>query len=149
MFKNLIKRLTQYPTLSIYCDGACWGNGTDDARASYGLYCIETLYEEAGDGSYKGKATNNTGELTAIYRSLVYAKGKTGYLRIFSDSQYAINSVNRWALTPLKKNFYLIKACRELLREFDVVEFEWVKGHNMSEWNEYVDALATRFLRNS
>lgn len=135
--------------LNIYTDGACWGNGSPTARASYGVYCLETKYEESGDGSFKGKATNNTAELTGILKALQYASGKTKYVRIYADSLYAIQSIFEWRLTPVKKNFDLIFQAKELLKSFESAEWEWVKGHNLSQWNEYVDALATKFLHDN
>lgn len=135
--------------LSIYTDGACWGNGSKTARSAYAFRCLETEHDEADDGSFQGKATNNTGELKAILKALEYAKGKTKIVRIYSDSKYAIHSIITWRLRAGKANIMLITQCQNMLHFFDDVSFEWIKGHDESEMNNYVDELATQFLENN
>ncbi len=135
--------------LSIYTDGACAGNGHAGARSSYAFFCLETEHGDAGEGSFEGKSTNNTGELMAILKAMKYAKGKTKKLRIYSDSKYAINSISVWTIRPGKKNIRLITECQKMLRCFSDVSFEWIKGHGSSEMNNYVDELATNYLKNN
>lgn len=132
--------------MNIYCDGGCWNNGRPDAVSSYGFICLEDEYEESGSGEWGGKNTNNTGELKAMLHAMKYAKGKTKRLRIYSDSQYAINSLSVWSLGPHKANFTLIRECRQAMKDFDSVGFEWVKGHHLSEMNHRADQLATDWL---
>lgn len=141
---NIFKR--KHALLSIYTDGSCQNNGSPEAVAGYAWYCLETKEKGVGSGEYDGKETNNTAELLAIYHALKYAQGKTQYVRIFSDSQYAIMSASKWGLHPGKKNYQLIADIKQAMREFEIVEFEWVKGHNISQWNNYVDSLAYGYV---
>lgn len=147
MIKKFFRRT--YPVLNIYTDGACWNNGREGAKASYAFHCVETGYEEAGDGGYMGKHTNNTGELNAIVHALNYAQGKTRFVKIHTDSKYAGNSIFCWPLKAGKKNYDLIHIGKSKVRFFDIAKFVFVRGHSGDEVNERVDGLARTWLLNN
>jgi ribonuclease HI len=45
------------------------------------------------------------------------------------------------------KNLDLVQRAYELTRAHPGVKLQWIKAHDGSRWNEYVDALATRALK--
>jgi len=139
----------------LYTDGACSRNGSPEARASWAFLEHENgeiVYEASG--LVDGKQSNNTGELTAIFNSMIYAVGKNAeWAVIFSDSLYAINSISVWNVETKvkgerKMNYDLIKACQEIFINSGInFQLEWVKGHAVDAMNNHVDSLATGALK--
>lgn len=139
--------------LEIYTDGACRGNGSDAAKASWGYVVLENhekIHEDCG--LVKGKQTNNTGELMAIYEAIYYAlENNEESVTIYSDSRYCIDSLSIWNIEKKRKgeykaNYHLIKDILALMEDIDV-SFEWVKGHDNNYFNEVADNLANSLLR--
>lgn len=132
-------------TITIYTDGACVGNGSVDAVATWAFICIENGKHEAG--RVYGLQTNNTGELTAILKALEYAYNLGKKVVIYSDSQYAIDSSSKWHPDRKRtknrsvKNYEIIKRIWVFNEEVKA-EFRWVKGHNNNPYNEIADELA-------
>ena len=98
---------------------------------------------------YQGytETTNNRMEIMGVLETLKYFKTPVK-IKIYSDSQYVINSivnghVYKWFENKdfSKKNLDLWFELLDLL-EFHNVTFEWVKGHNKNEMNELADKLA-------
>ena len=138
--------------MEIYTDGACRGNGTENAKASWGFVVIENGTDVYSDcGFVKGKQTNNTGELMAIYEAIYYAIEKEeNSVLIYSDSRYCIDSLTIWNIEKKRKgehkaNYYLIKDILALMEDLDV-SFEWVKGHDNNYFNDIADNLANNLL---
>ena len=78
-------------------------------------------------------------------------------LVVFSDSQLCVNTINEWApgwerrgwkrkSGPIK-NLELVKTAYSLARSHPGVSLQWIKAHDGSRWNEYVDVLAASYLR--
>jgi ribonuclease HI len=98
--------------------------------------------------------TNNTGELTAMYRALHRAahrvEGKTGYEDIWTDSLYTLNMTKgKW--TPKKgKNGAIIRRLRKIWktvqknRGVDTVRIRHVRAHIGKPGNEMADQLAEK-----
>ncbi len=91
-------------TLDIFCDGACVNNGRRGARAAFGLVVYRSGTEIAAAAeplAAHETQTNQRAELRGLQAALTYAQkaiaaGATT-IRIYSDSEYAINCVTRWA----------------------------------------------------
>lgn len=85
---------------SIYCDGACPGNGTKHAYGGWAwAYWPGPIAGEPvtyGAGKLVGDATNQRAELTALLKALQWAAGQVRKIDIYSDSQYAINCTSVW-----------------------------------------------------
>lgn len=107
---------------------------------------------------YKGKrkeisggfsrTTNNRMELLAVIVALEALRRDDLKVRIYSDSKYVVDAVNKgwlWSWESKrfkkKKNPDLWLRFIELYRKFDV-EFNWVKGHADNPENERCDELA-------
>lgn len=106
-----------------------------------------------------GHSTNNIAELQAIRAVLMHIKTNldrytNNKIYIYSDSQYAIDSITKWYPTWVaknkladKKNVELIKEMYELfmwLRPSVSIDISWVKGHNGTWGNERADQLCTQ-----
>ena len=129
-------------TLTMYTDGGCLNNGQKNAKAAWAFFSDNT--GERDSGLVKGKQSNNTAELTAILKALLWAQDKTKRLVIYSDSQYAIKCIaGTWRR---KKNTKLFELIDEAGEGFENVHFEWVAGHIGVHGNEVTDALCRKEL---
>ena len=124
--------------LTVYIDGWCLQNGTDNAVSGGGVLRVP------GNAQY-----NQVGELAAVVVALKSAP-RNADLTIVTDSQYVItcltNSVPQWEDSgwPGVPNTPWIKAAAYTLRRRSApTRFKWVKGHNSDRGNEQADTLAT------
>ena len=91
-------------TLDLFCDGACVNNGRRGAKAAFGLVVYQNGQEIAAAAeplAAHETQTNQRAELRGLNAALTYAQkavaaGATT-IRIYSDSEYAINCLTRWA----------------------------------------------------
>ncbi len=114
--------------LKIYTDGAVRGNPGPAAYAFIFVQNDEIIHKES---RFIGNATNNTAEYQAIIQALKAAdKFHRGYLKVFSDSNLAIQQINKkWKINAS----HLKKLCREvysLTEKYKKVEFFHVSRDN-------------------
>lgn len=130
--------------IHIYTDGSALGN---PGPGGYGIVLMGGKhYKELSEG-YR-HTTNNRMELLSVIVALEQLK-KPGYnVRIFSDSKYVVDSIEKkWVFGWVKKNFKGKKNA-DLWKRFlaiypkHQVEFLWVKGHAGNKYNEVCDQLA-------
>ncbi|MDF1574938.1 MAG: ribonuclease HI [Bacteroidales bacterium] len=128
----------------IYTDGAARGN---PGPGGLGVVMIYGDHRRELSEGY-GLTTNNRMELLAVIRGLEALKRKDLRVKIYTDSRYVADSVNKgWVFSwekqrfKKKKNIDLWQRFLELYREYKV-EFVWVKGHASIPENERCDRLA-------
>lgn len=135
-------------TIEIYCDGAALNNGCKNSIASYGIVIL--LIENGniiGWKQYSGlcepvNSTNNYAEITAALIGLKKITDKTIPVKVYSDSQYLVQTINsNWNINANKE---LWEKLFEEIRTFDSVEFIKVKGHGGNKYNEIADNLANK-----
>ncbi len=125
MSKNPLKK---GDTLKIYTDGAARGNPGPAAIAFLFVRKDNIIYDKS---AYIGTATNNTAEYQAIIDALKTAeKYSRGHLQVFSDSNLAIQQINKkWRI-----NYpHLSKLCSEVYRlreKYEKVGFFHVGRNN-------------------
>lgn len=141
------------PEIEIYTDGACANNPGE------GGYGIVMRYRDLKGNIHKKElskgfklTTNNRMELLAVIDALEQLK-KPCKIKLYSDSKYVIDSINKkwlegWVKNDWKnstkkpvKNVDLWKKFLEV-KTPHTIEFIWVKGHNDNEFNERCDKLA-------
>lgn len=88
--------------------------------------------------------TNNRCELYAVIKALQSISKKIDCVKIYSDSQYVICSINNgW---KRNKNIDLWKTFDSMLQKAKShcsdIQFIWVKGHSDTEFNNLADNLA-------
>ena len=144
-----------FNNLTFYTDGACSGN---PGPGGYGVveYDIKSNTIFYTYSEYFKNVTNNQMELKAILHviKLAAADKENSYL-VYSDSAYAVNSINTWMyewarngwINSKKKpveNLDLIQEIYSYL-EFPMENFDLRKidGHSGNLGNELADALAT------
>jgi ribonuclease HI len=150
---EVLERYHNGPRSGVFTDGSCEGNPGPGGWAFVWVDDDRVVTEKWG---YSPATTNNRMELTALieaYRGLpVDAR-----LTVYSDSQLCVNTVNVWAPAWAKRgwtrktgpiaNLELVKELCALTNAHPGVRLKWIRAHDGSRWNEYVDALAETYLR--
>jgi len=139
--------------LSIYCDGACLNN-PGKSGSGLSIYSNNNKQPILLYGDYKELGTNNTAELNALYKALIIAsESEATNITIFSDSQYSIDCITKWAYGWKNKswtkkggeikNLEIIKISHELYDTIkNKITVKHVKGHSGIEGNELADRMA-------
>jgi ribonuclease HI len=131
----------------MYTDGASRGNPGPGGYGTILMWKGNTKELSAG---YR-HTTNNRMELMAVIAGLEALKKEGVRLKIYSDSQYVVNSVGKgwlknWIATDFKggkKNKDLWLRYNELSKKHHI-QFHWVKGHASNPHNNRCDELATQ-----
>lgn len=138
----------------IFTDGGCEPN-PGEAGSGLAVY-RQGKVEELWYGLYNPNGTNNTAELSALFKALEMAEKELkqgGTVAIFCDSKYSIQCVTQWAVGWEKKgwkkaggeikNLELIKKMfalyQKLKGELKVLH---VNGHVGVEGNELADRMS-------
>jgi ribonuclease HI len=137
-------------SIVIYTDGAAQGN---PGKGGYGTVLLAPalgLRKELAEGFRL--TTNNRMELLAVIVGLEALKREGMQVKVYSDSKYVVDAVEKkWVLDWEKRNF-LDKGTErpnaDLWRRFlqvyrkHQVAFQWIRGHAGIPENERCDALA-------
>ncbi len=155
--------------ITFYTDGGCRGN------PGIGGWGVVLIVEGKNIGTYSGyseeETTNNKMELTAGIEALklLYSDAKLkriflstestpsdAEIRIISDSAYLANGMTQWRFAWEKNNWKTKDRKRvknrdlwEQLVEFNKklnIQWEWVKGHGVSDLNKLADRLANEAM---
>jgi len=128
----------------IYTDGAARGN---PGPGGLGVVMLYGNHRKELSEGYK-LTTNNRMELLAVIRGLEALKRDNLEVKIYTDSRYVSDAVNKgwvfgWEAKRFKKkkNADLWQRFLELYRKYSV-KFIWVKGHANIPENERCDSLA-------
>ncbi|XP_058800297.1 ribonuclease H1-like [Phymastichus coffea] len=136
----------------VYTDGACLSNGKNGAVAGIGVWF-------RGGNPYNlsqpviGRATNNNAEIQAITAAANQANiAGIRCLKIFTDSQFAINCATKWIYT-WKKNGWKTQDGRNVINKSELqvmemaleplnIKFVHVNSHQGNYGNQEADRLA-------
>lgn len=150
--KAVLEKFQDGPQDGVFTDGSCEGN---PGPGGWGVVHVENgviVHEKWG---HDPDTTNNRMELRALieaYRLLP----NDARITIYSDSRLCVDTINEWAAQWEKrgwrrktgpiKNLELVQELYALARAHPRVTLKWIKAHDGSLWNEYVDALANLYL---
>jgi ribonuclease HI len=130
----------------LYTDGAARGN---PGPGGYGVVLMYGNHRKELSKGFK-HTTNNRMELWALIAGLEAITKKDIPVKIYSDSQYVVNAINKgWLNTWIKTNFKGGKKNADLWKKFHVlakhhsISIIWVKGHADNPYNNRCDELAT------
>lgn len=140
-------------SLVVFTDGSSLGN---PGPGGYGVVIISPKLDEIIElGGMKPHTTNNEMELTAILSALSYIMDNTMDIHIYTDSQYAINGIEKWMYGWSKngwqnqqkediKNKQVWQSIYDLVRQRgkDTIFLHHVRGHVGIPGNERVDTIA-------
>jgi ribonuclease HI len=128
----------------IYTDGSARGN---PGPGGYGVVMIYGKHRRELSQGYE-MTTNNRMELLAVIRGLQALKRNDLPVKIYTDSRYVSDAVNKgWVFNweaggfKKKKNPDLWREFLEVYSKYNVT-FVWVKGHTRIPENERCDRLA-------
>ena len=139
--------------IKIYTDGSSIGN---PGPGGYGIVMLvdnEDYKKEFSQGF--NLTTNNRMELLAVIVALEKIKIKNSIVKVYTDSKYVSDAVEKgWLFNWVKKDFKNKKNTDLWRRFLDIyndheVKFQWVKGHNNDFYNERCDFLANLAAKNS
>jgi ribonuclease HI len=130
--------------IEIFTDGASSGN---PGPGGYGVILRSGQhYKELSEGFRK--TTNNRMELLAVIKGLEAIKAPGQSVKIFSDSKYVIDPVEKKWLNGWVQKGFKDKKNKDLWLRFieqskkHQIKFVWVRGHNGHPENERCDVLA-------
>jgi ribonuclease HI len=158
---------------TIYTDGSAFGmndgkGATKDTPAGWGFVVVEgptgpnhnegTVVEEQSgrvitDSNHPlwigaDIGSNNTGELSAIYYALEWAKENATTVTIYSDSNYALNmTFGNWKPSTNKEMIQVIRLFAEQVANVVTIEHSHIRAHSGFKWNEVADRLADQGAR--
>ncbi len=145
--------MTDLPKVTIYTDGACEPNPGQGGWAALLLF---GKHEKELVGSEK-QTTNNRMELTAAVSALS-ALQDACQVDLYTDSEYLRRGITEWLpdwrrrgwkrKTGQLKNIDLWQALEACLAEHKIT-WHWVRGHAGNQFNQRVDSLARKAMRNS
>ena len=127
--------------MNIYTDGACHsstkigGIGIVFTKNNQIIYTFNKKFTDT---------TNNRMEILAIIYALHAISKPIDVINIYSDSQYAIGCITKnWTR---KKNIDLWQLFDKVYSKAKIlcsnIQFNWVKGHDINEFNNISDKLA-------
>jgi len=150
---QVLERHHAGPKSGVCTDGACEGN---PGPGGWGFVWVEEDRIVAEKHGSDRATTNNRMELTALVEAL-RALPSDARTIVFSDSELCVKTVNEWAAAWERRgwkrktgpiaNLELVQKLYRLAQSHPNVELRWIRAHDGSRWNEYVDALANSFLR--
>lgn len=127
--------------MNIYTDGAC--------HSSTKIGGIGVVFTKNNQIIYKfnkqfTNTTNNRMEILAIIYALHAISKPIDIINIYSDSQYALGCITKnWSR---KKNTDLWQLFNKVYSKAKTlcsnIQFNWVKGHDINEFNNVADELA-------
>ena len=138
-------------SIVIYTDGACRGN---PGPGGWGVVLQRGDHQKELFGG-EPDTTNNRMELMAAIESLKALK-RGCKVRLYTDSQYVKNGVEKWMANWKQKNW--MTAARKPVKNRDLweildsevnkhnIQWYWVKGHSGDPGNEQADQLANRAI---
>jgi len=128
----------------IYTDGACSGN---PGPGGYGVVLMSGNHRKEISEGFR-LTTNNRMELMAVIKGLEALKKQGTPVKLYTDSQYVANAVNKgWVFDWERKHFKKKKNQDLWIRFLEQyrrhnITLIWLKGHNNNTENERCDILA-------
>jgi len=144
------------PQTGVFTDGAAEGN---PGPGGWGAVLVVDGQVVAQDHGSEPHTTNNRMELKAMIAGLSMLPADTP-ADVYTDSQLTVNILTQWAAGWKAKgwkkkspgpiaNLELVKEAYELSQARPNAQIRWIKAHSGNRWNEYADALATAYRRDT
>lgn len=144
--------MSDLPRVTIYTDGACEPN---PGPGGWAALLLSGKHEKELTGS-EPSTTNNRMELTAAVRALG-TLNQPCQVDIYTDSEYLRRGITEWLPNWQQRgwkrkggklaNIDLWQALVAGLESHDV-RWHWVRGHAGDRYNQRVDSLARKAMRN-
>ena len=138
--------------VEIYTDGAARNNQSENNIGAYGAILHYNGHKRYITMGFRN-TTNNIMELKAVIEGLKAMKKYDVPIKVYSDSAYVVNGINKgwvkgwksngWLKSDGKpvKNMELWDQLDYLISLFNEIDFIKVKGHSTNEGNNEVDKM--------
>lgn len=145
--------MAELARVTIYTDGACEPNPGPGGWAALLLFG-KSEKELWGSEAW---TTNNRMELTAAVQALK-ALNEPCRVNLYTDSEYLRRGITEWMLDWRRRGWKRKSgklANIDLWQELDAslkahdISWHWVRGHAGNRYNQRVDSLARKGMRNS
>lgn len=151
--EEVLERFHDGPKSGVFTDGSCEGN---PGPGGWGTVWVEDDRVRAERSGTDPATTNNRMELRALIEAYKLLP-PDAEVTVYSDSELCVKTINEWAAgweargwrrkTGPIANLELVKELYALARAHPRARLRWIRAHDGSRWNEYVDALANAFMR--
>lgn len=148
-----LERFSGGPDSGVFTDGSCSGNPGPGGWAAVRVAGGELVGERAGG---EAETTNNRMELQAMIAGLELVRPGEA-VDVYSDSRLVVQTLTSWAAGWERRgweresgpvsNLDLVQRAYALAKARPRARIQWVRAHDGTRWNEYVDALATAQAR--
>lgn len=149
---EILARYTDGPSSGVFTDGSAVPNPGPGGWGAVYVVEDEIVAEESG---YEPHTTNNRMELTALRWGCELVPAGTP-ATLYTDSRLCHDTLTKWAAGWKRRgwrrkdgkvaNLDLVRPLYERLEARPELTVAWLPGHAGHRWNEYADALATRWL---
>ena len=150
---QVLERYTDGPKEGLFADGSARPNPGPGGWGVVAVYNDEVVTQRYGADP---DTTNNRMELRALIEAYALLENDSTAV-IYTDSQLCVNTITQWAAGwkargwrkksgPIK-NLELVKTLYAAAQAHPHVTLKWIKAHQGNRWNEYADALATAWAR--
>jgi ribonuclease HI len=150
---DVLSRFTDGPDTGVFTDGSAQPN---PGPGGWGAVYVKNGTIIAQRYGHVPATTNNRMELQALLAATeLVPVGEPAV--IHTDSKLAVDTVNTWAASWEKRgwkrkngpveNLDLVKPLFETFRSRPELSLQWIAAHVGYRWNEYADALATAWTR--
>ncbi len=139
------------PRTGVFTDGGAVPNPGPGGWGAVYVVDDEITAEASG---HDPDTTNNRMELTALIEAAALVPVGEGAI-VYSDSRLAVQTITEWAAGWERRgwkrksgpveNLDLVKAAYDAYRRRPELRLEWIAAHSGFKWNEYADALASRW----
>ena len=151
----MLERYSEGPDTGVFTDGSATPN---PGPGGWGAVWVIDGEVQAQDHGHEPHTTNNRMELTALHKGIELVPDGTP-ATVYSDSNLVVRTVTEWAAgwerrgwkrkTGAVENLDLVRPLYELVRSRPEIEVVWIRAHAGNRWNEYADALATAYARDT
>ena len=148
---DVLARYTDGPDSGVFTDG---GSVPNPGPGGWGaVYVVDGEIVAEAHG-HEPDTTNNRMELQALIEAVKLVPEGTA-ATIYSDSRLVVNTINDWAAGWERRgwkrksgpveNLDLVQKAFYGFRRRPELSLEWIAAHSGYRWNEYADALASRW----
>ena len=141
------------PSTGVFTDGSCEGNPGPGGWAYAWVVDDEVVREDSG---VDPATPNNRMELQALIEAFRILP-PDAEISIYSDSRLCVDTINSWAAGWEQRgwrrksgpiaNLELVQELYRLAQSRPGAKLCWIKAHDGQRWNEYVDRLASAYMR--
>ena len=148
---EVLARFTDGPQDGVFTDGSSVPN---PGPGGWGVVYVAGGQVVSERHGHEPETTNNRMELTALIQAVkLVPSGKSAV--VYSDSRLSVSTITEWAAgweargwrrkSGPVENLDLVVTAYRLFLSRSELSLKWIPAHSGYKWNEYADALASRW----